>query len=307
MSGNPAQDMDRLLEAFYAAAFHLEWVRFRPHALELLCAATGASAAAWLTRASSDLPGEYARWPDGAAIEQPAVRALSFATGEHVRYLTDIQPGLGPEKQAVALSLAHRGTHLHSVLLLSLPPTLHPDAEYLLRAGGHLLQAGTLALSQFVRRDEWLHALGRASRGSSALIDEHGAVYVASQRFRELIGAQYGNPDFAELPFPLPTQTLEEGGGDFSLQGVHFRLNREGNLFLLHARRPHPLDGLSPREQEIARALGQGKTFKSVARDYDIAISTVANHASRIYKKLGLYRREDLVALLRTAATFNRA
>ncbi len=307
MSGASAQDMDRLLEAFYAAAFHLEWVRFRPHALELLCKATGASAAAWLTRASNDLPGEYAQWPEGSAIEQQVVHALSFGAGEHVRYLRDIPPGLGHEQQAVALSLAHRGTHLHSVLLLSLPPNVDPGAEYLLRAGGHLLQAGTLALSQFVRRDEWLHALGRASRGCSALIDRRGAVYVASQRFRELIGAQYGNPDFAELPFPLPAQTLEEEGGDFSLQGVHFRLNREGNLFLLHARRPHPLDGLSPREQEIARALGQGKTFKTVARDYDIAISTVANHASRIYKKLGLYRREDLVGLLRTAATSNRA
>jgi len=307
MSSDPMRDMDRLVEAFYAAAFHLEWVRFRPHALELLCSATGASAAAWLTRANNDLPGEYALWPRDAAIKQQAVHALQFTAGEHVRYLNDIPPELGNEQQAVALSLAHRGTHLHSVLLLCLPTNVDPGAEFLQRAGGHLLQAGTLALSQFVRRDEWLHALGRASRGCSALIDERGAIYVASQRFRELIGAQYGNAEFAVLPFPLPVQTLEEGGGDFSLQGVHFRLNREGNLFLLHARRPHPLDGLSPREQEIARALGQGKTFKTVARDYDIAISTVANHASRIYKKLGLYRREDLVGLLRNAATSNRA
>jgi len=67
----------------------------------------------------------------------------------------------------------------------------------------------------------------------------------------------------------------------------------------LHARRPMPLDGLSPREQQIARALGNGKTFKSVARQYDIAVSTVANHASRIYRKLGIYRREDLVDLVR--------
>jgi DNA-binding NarL/FixJ family response regulator len=60
-----------------------------------------------------------------------------------------------------------------------------------------------------------------------------------------------------------------------------------------------PLDGLSPREQEIARALAEGKTFKSIARQFEIAISTVANHASRIYKKIGVYRREDLVMLMR--------
>ena len=60
-------------------------------------------------------------------------------------------------------------------------------------------------------------------------------------------------------------------------------------------------DVLSPREQEIARALAMGKTFKSVAREFEIAISTVANHASRIYRKLGIYRREELVELLRKA------
>jgi DNA-binding CsgD family transcriptional regulator len=60
-----------------------------------------------------------------------------------------------------------------------------------------------------------------------------------------------------------------------------------------------PLDSLSVREQEIARALGSGKTFKSVARQYGIAASTVANHASRIYRKLDIFRREELVELLR--------
>ncbi|TAM24225.1 MAG: response regulator transcription factor, partial [Nevskiaceae bacterium] len=57
----------------------------------------------------------------------------------------------------------------------------------------------------------------------------------------------------------------------------------------------------SPREQQIARALGEGKTFKSIARNCGIAVSTVANHATRIYRKLGVYRREELVGLIRSS------
>jgi DNA-binding NarL/FixJ family response regulator len=71
--------------------------------------------------------------------------------------------------------------------------------------------------------------------------------------------------------------------------------------YLVYARRSQPLDGLSPREQEIARALSTGKTFKSVARQCGIATSTVANHASRIYRKLGIYRREELFELIRAS------
>ena len=56
------------------------------------------------------------------------------------------------------------------------------------------------------------------------------------------------------------------------------------------------------RAEQIARALGAGKTFKSVARQCDIAVSTVANHATRIYRKLGVFRREELVDLMRQSA-----
>lgn len=308
MKPNTAQDLDRLLESFYVAAFELDWARFRPQVLELLCAATGAVAAAWSTRAASDLPGEYAQWPQQARIDPQALVAARREPGKRERQLLEMPAEFGAYEHGWLLHIAHRGAHLQSVLLLCLPPGTATDLEFLRRAAGHLAQAGTLALSQFVQRDEWLHALGRPSRGCAALIDAKGAVYVASRRFRELIDAHYeGGPDFAVLPFKLPADLIEADQAariqEFRQRGLHFRLSREGQLFLLHARRPHPLDVLSPREQEIARALAQGKTFKSVARECEIAISTVANHASRIYKKLGIFRREDLVGLLRKAAT----
>jgi DNA-binding NarL/FixJ family response regulator len=113
-----------------------------------------------------------------------------------------------------------------------------------------------------------------------------------------MVGTECGDRDFTRLPGGLPQEVIDEEG-TFSWGTLHFRVSHHKNLYLLHVRAPLPLDGLSPREQEIARALGAGKTFKSVARQYDIAVSTVANHASRIYRKLGVYRREDLVQLVR--------
>ena len=101
------------------------------------------------------------------------------------------------------------------------------------------------------------------------------------------------------LPCSMPRDALENNGS-FTIGQLHFRITRDGPLFILHLRRCLPLDGLSPREREIARALGSGKTFKTVARQYGIAVSTVANHASRIYKKLGIYRREELIEQIRT-------
>lgn len=303
------QEFDRLVAALYAAAFERSWETFRPWALECFAQWCGADGAAWLTHTSGSLPGEYAQWPESLAIDTQALRAVSLDGAQRERELRPLPAELGGDGRArgLGLAVAHRGTALQSRLLLRFPGEMRPDSLMLRRAAGHLVQAGTLALSQFVQRDEWLQALGRPSRGSSALVDAALSVYVASERFRRLVGEHWGEREFSSLPFTVPAALLQEGAGEFSSGDLHFRLARVGGLFLLHARRPHPLDGLSPREQDIARALAQGKTFKSVAREYDIAISTVANHASRIYRKLGLYRREDLVGLLRSAAVARAA
>lgn len=303
------QDFDRLVAALYAKAFERGWEVFRPWALARFGEWCGADGAAWLTRAPNALPGEYAQWPESLNADAQALRRVPLDVGHRERELRPLPPDLGGDGQAwgLELAVAHRGTALQSLLLLRFHDGVKPDHGLLRRAAGHLIQAGTLALSQFIQRDEWLQALGRPSRGSSALIDAERTIYVSSERFRQLVSEQWGEEGFTSLPFPIPGDVLSEGSGEFGASDLHFRLSRVGELFLLHARKPHPLDGLSPREQDIARALAQGKTFKSVAREYDIAISTVANHASRIYRKLGIYRREDLVGLLRSASVARAA
>lgn len=304
MAAAPTRDFDRLVQNVYALAVVDDWTTFRTSALERLCIHFGALGAAWLTVPGSAKGGEFSEWPFESGHTRDQLESIRFPSGKRDADLTPLPPRLQANMPVegeigFAVRYAHRGADLTSILLLRFPAASPlSDADALRRAVGHVVEAGTLALRNFIQRDEWLQSMGRSSRGTAALVDASGTIYAASKPFREMVGAECGDREFTRLPCPLPQETIEEEG-TFSWGTLHFRVSHKQNLFLLHVRAPLPLDGLSPREQEIARALGAGKTFKSVARQYDIAVSTVANHASRIYRKLGVYRREDLVQLVR--------
>ncbi len=58
------------------------------------------------------------------------------------------------------------------------------------------------------------------------------------------------------------------------------------------------MDSLSPREQEIARLVGEGKQNKQIAYLVGISEFTVENHLRRIYRKLEVHNRTAMTALL---------
>ncbi len=282
---------DTLINALYCTATEGDWQSFRGRALGLLCERLGASAGAWWSRGNRDQDGVLTQHPQ-PFLTPTSLAKLALPRGQESAVL---------EASATAQAFVYcaAGTDLLHTLILNYPPRArHVEPKDLERIGGHLCAAGTLSMLQFVRRDDWLHSMGRANRGSAALVDAVGTVYAVSGRFRSLL-EETGHPgDVAHLPFALPESVLGEEGGEVMDGGLHLRVARCGSLYLLHARKPLPLDALSPREQEIARALSNGKTLKSIARQYGIAVSTVANHTTRIYRKLAIYRREDLIELL---------
>jgi DNA-binding CsgD family transcriptional regulator len=297
-----AQGLDDLIPTLYRLAIECEWQEFRTRALQEVTRWSGAVGAGWLTHSDGNV-GEFSIYPATLGLERAQVVGLRLGASDGMRTMSPVPAalivrGAAGAKSVLAENHPHRGRALSSVLLLYFNKTT-PSAPLFGRALMHLAEAGTLALHQYIQRDEWLLSLGRTNRGSAAVVDARGSIYAASNRFRTLVAKESAaSADFARLPFEIPAPALE-GDEAFFHGPLHFRISPLGSLFQLHARRPLPLDGLSPREQQIARALGNGKTFKSVARQYDIAVSTVANHASRIYRKLGIYRREDLVDLVR--------
>jgi DNA-binding CsgD family transcriptional regulator len=81
---------------------------------------------------------------------------------------------------------------------------------------------------------------------------------------------------------------------DLEIEGVPYRLIRvlppDG-----------PLNGktpvsLSPREREIVRLVAKGLPNKSIAEVLDISLWTVATHLRRVFAKLGVGTRAEMVA-----------
>lgn len=297
------ENLDRLIRDVYGLVVG-DVEACRTAALRTVCMAFGAHAAAWLTATQGSVCGEFSQWPPMSGHDRKGLAALSFPPErEELVYEIPAAAAYLPNETAFALRLRHPDSHLTNVVLMRFARAPESsEREALRRALAHMVEASSLALRLYVQRDEWLSAMGRANRGAAALVDRGGALYAASGRFRELVGGGSGDASLQRLPCKLPSETLGEAGGTFVWKTLRLRVaphGEPGNLYLLHVRPPLLLDSLSSREHKIARALGAGKSFKTVAREQGLATSTVANHATRIYRKLGVFRREDLVQEMR--------
>jgi DNA-binding CsgD family transcriptional regulator len=97
----------------------------------------------------------------------------------------------------------------------------------------------------------------------------------------------------------LPREPVLEIAGpkevvlDVRVDGVHYTLLRS---------RPEPAVettpavSLSPREREIVRLIAKGLPTKAIAASLDISLWTVATHLRRIFIKLGVNSRAEMVA-----------
>jgi DNA-binding CsgD family transcriptional regulator len=56
--------------------------------------------------------------------------------------------------------------------------------------------------------------------------------------------------------------------------------------------------GLTPREQEILILLAQGRTTDQIAKELVISDATVKTHVKRIYEKLGVHSRPNLIQMI---------
>jgi DNA-binding NarL/FixJ family response regulator len=60
--------------------------------------------------------------------------------------------------------------------------------------------------------------------------------------------------------------------------------------------------GFTSRQWEILNLLRRGTRAPSIARELHLSPSTVRNHLSTIFRKLGVHSQEELLALLRGEA-----
>jgi DNA-binding CsgD family transcriptional regulator len=57
-----------------------------------------------------------------------------------------------------------------------------------------------------------------------------------------------------------------------------------------------PRHALSPRELQIARLVAEGATNRAIASSLDISLWTVSTHMRRIFAKVGVCSRAEMVA-----------
>jgi len=147
------------------------------------------------------------------------------------------------------------------------------------------------------------------------LLGENGEVRYCSQATRRLIcryvGGKAGPRQLPESLHDLVVQKLRRrflsessrlkpgwtfGSGSRKLV-VRFTRHPHAGCFLLlvdeHIEdgRPWPETHLSPREQEVAEWVGQGKSNEEIAIILGISAHTVKNHLDKIFRKLGVENR----------------
>jgi DNA-binding NarL/FixJ family response regulator len=80
---------------------------------------------------------------------------------------------------------------------------------------------------------------------------------------------------------------------------VMLEVRMDGHAYqLVRTERPDPPARvhLSPREQEIVRLVAKGLPTKAIADVLDVSLWTVATHLRRVFTKLGVSSRAEMVA-----------
>lgn len=133
--------------------------------------------------------------------------------------------------------------------------------------------------------------------GARALIDRSGTFLHCGMYFRELLRLEW--PDWSEqcLSGRLLEQVLRGSPVRIAKGEVEIAVRNLGAAILLAAKRVSRCGRLSPRELAIAREFSDGKSYKAIARDLDLAPATVRNVLQKVYRKLDIDNKAALVKL----------
>ena len=100
-----------------------------------------------------------------------------------------------------------------------------------------------------------------------------------------------GVMDFIEKPF-APGEIVEAVKRAMNAPPAPYVLSAEGSAAAAQ------LAKLSPREREVFELLAQGKRPSAIERELVIANGTLKSHTRRIYQKLGIHSKKELLAMV---------
>ncbi len=167
-------------------------------------------------------------------------------------------------------------------------PFSEKEKQFQCRATYHLYNAASQAyFTHLYNREQ------SSSQSCSAVCDQHGVFHEVQPAFLDLLDRYFPHRSSHQLPFPVPVEDEAT-----PIAGLHASSDAIGDLYCINLREQGPLDQLTEREQQIAEGISHGKTFKEIARELQLAPSTVSNHLYRIYNKLGISSRSQLAQLV---------
>ncbi len=138
------------------------------------------------------------------------------------------------------------------------------------------------------------------NRRAAAIVDGEGMLHGANAPFVTLLLSESPQWHGPILPRDM-VAAIRATGRSAVLTRVVAKATAVNDLFLVSLREIAPCDDLSEREWDVAVAFGDGMSHKDVARRLGIAPSTVRNHLSAVYAKLGVSNKAELVNALKAA------
>jgi DNA-binding CsgD family transcriptional regulator len=169
------------------------------------------------------------------------------------------------------------------------------DSRVLEQIMPHLIEA--LEINRLLGQVPSAHA-DFGMTGARAIARPDGTLYHCGKKFAELVLEIWPERESGRLPAELMAAVCPNKEAILAKHALAVSTSTLGNMLFLNIRRVSLLHRLSHRELEVARLYGQGRQHKEIGLALNISPYTVRNFLARIYTKLGIDNKVDLVFLL---------
>jgi len=145
-------------------------------------------------------------------------------------------------------------------------------------------------------------ALAGSPDAAIAMARPDGLLYFAGAHFHSLLRQEFRNWNSAKLPQALLDILLHgmtaQHKSRFAGVAITVTSRYLQDVLVLRASIVNPLQSLSTRELCVANLYATGKSYKDIAQELTITPVTVRNFIQRIYSKLALRNKSELITLV---------
>lgn len=236
------------------------------------------------------LAGQVTVWMDRAGVrERGDIHTLPLGQ------LAEVDERLGAYAGSLYWRRSERQAITFAVALYDeAPPELSTESTDALSA--LLLHISTAYSHALIRSVSAPSDRRKAERQGVAVLDGHGYVYEANPMFWEIVRDHWPRPSPNRIDIALSADGRAHSS---KADQISYMCREIDGLLAVRVWRNGPLDDLTERELQIVYRVCRGLTYKEVARELDLAPSTIANRLYRIYDKLEIRGKPELVRMVR--------